>query len=196
MAFFTSPATKLERAMRALLILQGKATWNDSFISNDSRARTLPNRTFVVSSFNPTKGWRPEGVCQMEIQHHFSAPVQPGQQVTQPSVDLDAYLGDTMDTLNLGGASNTTNMGPLADAITAAGRWLATPDTTDDPNSSAGLAAAAIVAANLDMANFRCDWVKMSTPEITRGSPNGSTNWVEIIHLSAFVSHSNTALPN
>lgn len=191
MAYFVSPASKLERAMRSLLILQGKATWDDAFISNDSRDRILPNRTFVVTSFNPTRPYRPEGVCQMEIWHHFSAPAQPGQAVTQPSVDFDAYLGDTFDTLNLGGAENATDMAPLADAITAAGRWLAIPD----PNDTTG-AAALIVAANADMVNFRCDWVKMSTPCLTRGTDKTTTNWVEIIHLSAFVSHSNTALPN
>ena len=191
MAFFVSPASKLERALRALLILQGKATWDNTFIANDSRDRVLPNRTFVVRGFNPTRGWRPEGVCQVEIQHHFSAPAQPGQSVTQPSVDLDAYLGDTFDTLNLGGALNATDMAPLADAITLAGRWLAVPDTNDTTG-----AAAAIVAANADMVNFRCDWVRFGTPLLTRGNDSATTNWVEIIHLSAFVSYSSTALPN
>ena len=191
MAFFVSPASKFERAMRALLFLQGKAKWDNAFISNDSRERKLPNRTFVVNSFSPTRGWRPEGVCQMQIQHHFSAPAQPNQVVTQPSVDLDAYLGTTFDTLNLGGALNATDMAPLADAITLAGRWLAIPDTNDTTG-----AAALIVSANADMANFRCDWVKLSTPLITRGHDTTTTNWVEIIHLSAFVSHSTAALPN
>ena len=184
MAHFLSPASKFERAMRALLILKGKATRDDAFISNDSRDRILPNRTFCVTSFSPTRPYRPEGVCQMEIQHHFSAPAQPGQVVTQPRVDLDTYVGDTFDTLNLGGAANATDMAPLADAITAAGRWLAIPD----PNDTTG-ASALIVAANADMANFRCDWVKLGTPLITRGHDTSTTNWVEIIHLSAFVSH-------
>ena len=94
-------------------------------------------------------------------------------------------------TLNLGGQTEATNMKKLADAITLAGRWLATPDPNDPTGTSA-----AIVAANLDMVNFRCDNVKFSTPLITRGNDNSTTNWVEIIHLSAFVSYSNTPLPN
>ena len=49
--------------------------------------------------------------------------------------------------------------------------------------------AAKIVAGNLDMVNFRCDWVKFSSPLITRGNDSATTNWVEIIHLSAFVSY-------
>ena len=192
MAFFSNTASKLERAMRALLFLQGKTSWDDSFISNDSRERTLPNRTFVVRSFSPTRGWRPEGVCQMEIQHHFRAIAQPTQAVTQPGVDMMAYVGDTFDTLNLGGQSEATDMKALADAITVAGRWLATPD----PNGTPGDDADKIVQANLFMANFRCDWVKFGTPLISRGNDTATTNWVEIIHLSAFVSHSSAALPN
>jgi hypothetical protein len=193
MAFFISPASKFERAMRALLILQGKATWADAFISNESKSvkRPLPNRTFIVSSFNPTRPSRPEGVCQMQIQHHFSGIDQPNQADNSQQTAMDAYLGDTFDTLNLGGELNATDMAPLADAITQAGRWLAIPD----PNDTTGTAAQ-IVAANADMANFRCDWVKLSTPLITRGNDTSTTNWVEIIHLSAFVSHSNAALPN
>lgn len=191
MAFFVSSASKLERAVRALLILQGKATWDDAFISNESRTRPLPNRTFVAASFSPTRPYRPEGVCQIEIQHHFSAVAQPGVVVTQPSVDMDAYLGDTLDTLNLGDFEGQTNLQALSDAITQAGRWLAT-------NNPAGNTPAEqlIVNANQDMVNFRCDWVKFSTPLITRGHDTATTNWVEIIHLSAFVSYSDTALPN
>ena len=189
MAFFISPASKLERAVRALLILQGKANWEDAFIANDSRTRTLPNRTFVVRNFNPTRPHRPEGVCQLEIQHHFAAAAQPEQENTAPAVNLDAYLGDTFDTLNLGGNAEATDMKALADAITAAGRWLAIPD----PNGTPGDAADKIVKANLAMANFRCDWVKFSTPLISRGNDSNSTNWVEIIHLSAFVSHATGA---
>lgn len=184
MATFLSPASKLERAIRSLLILQGKANWADTFISNESRDRGLPNRTIVVSSFSPTRAWRPEGVCQFEIQHHFSAPAQSGQEATQPRVDLDAYLGNTFDTLNMGGQSEATDMKVLADAITAAGRWLATPDPSDTTGE-----AAKIVAANADMVNFRCDWVRFSNPLITRGGDKATTNWVEIVHLSAFVSH-------
>ena len=186
MAFFVSPASKFERAMRALLILQGKATWSDAFISNESKpaTRALPNRTIIATSFSPTRPYRPEGVCHMEIWHHFDGIDQPNQTPNSQQTAMDSYLGDTFDTLNLGGALNATDMSPLADAITAAGRWLAIPDANDTTGQ-----AALIVAANADMVNFRCDWVKLSTPLITRGSDKSTTNWVEIIHLSAFVSH-------
>ncbi len=178
--------------MRALLILQQKGTWADSYISNQSLGidRQLPNRTFVVRNFSPTRGWRPEGVCQLEIQHHFDATVQPGTNPNQPRLALDNYLGDMLDTLNLGGASEATDMKALADAITLAGRWLATPD----PNGQPGDAADLIVQANLDMVNFRCDWVKFSTPFLTRGNDTSTTNWLEIVHISAGVSHSNVPM--
>lgn len=179
--------------MRALLILQGKATWSDAFISNESKpaTRALPNRTIIATSFSPTRPYRPEGVCHMEIWHHFDGIDQQNQTPNSQQTAMDSYLGDTFDTLNLGGALNATDMSPLADAITAAGRWLAIPDANDTTGQ-----AALIVAANADMVNFRCDWVKLSTPLITSGSDKSTTNWVEIIHLSAFVSHSNAALPN
>jgi hypothetical protein len=191
MAFFINPSTKFERACRALLILQKKATWEDSFISLDSRSRILPNRTFSVRQFIPTRGWRPEGVCDLEIQHHFSAVDQPNEAPNTQQVSMENYVGDTLDTLNLGGSSEATNMKALADAITQAGRWLATPN----PSGNTPIDDK-ILAANADMVNFRCDWVKFSTPLITRGTETGTTNWVEIVHLSAFVSHSNAALPN
>jgi len=186
MAFFVSPATKLERAMRALMILQGNGSWLDTYISNQAldKDRILPNRTFVVRNFSPTKPYRPEGVCQLEIQHHFDATVQPETNPVQPRVDMDAFVGDTFDTLNMGGGSDATDLQALATAITQAGRWLAIPDP--DPTNKV---SAAIVAANADMVNFRCDWVKFSTPLITRGNDTATTNWVEIVTLTAFVSH-------
>jgi hypothetical protein len=187
MAFFINPSSKLERALRALIILQGKGTWDNSFIANESRVRSLPNRTFVVTRFNPVRPARPEGWCFAEIQHHFAAGAQPGQDTSTPRVNIENFFGDTMDTLNLGG-TNDTDMGTLADAITKAGRWLATPD----PNDPTGMAAK-IVAANADMAAFRCDEVKFLTPQITRGNDTNTSNWVEIIHLAAFVSHATVA---
>lgn len=186
MAFFVSPASKLERAFRALLILQGKGRWNNTYIANQSldKDRILPNRTLVVRNFSPTRPYRPEGVCQIEIQHHFDATVQPNADPAAPRVGIDAFMGDTFDTLNMGGGTDYTDLQALATALTQAGRWLAVPDTNDTTGQ-----AAKIVAANLDMVNFRCDWVKFSSPLISRGNDSATTNWVEIIHLSAFVSH-------
>lgn len=194
MAFFVSNASKFERALRALFVLEGNGGWNDLYISNQplDQDRGLPNRSFVCRNFSPTRPYRPEGVCQLEIQHHFDASVADGTDPNQPRVALDNFLGDTFDILNLGGKTEATDLNALADAITLAGRWLATPDPAGKP----GDAADKIVQANLDMVNFRCDWVKFNTPLLTRGNDMSTTNWVEIIHLSAFVSHSALPLPN
>jgi len=190
MAFFTNQAVKFEKAVRALLCLQGKAQWSNSFISNDSRERIIPNRTFVVRSFSPTKSYRPEGICRLEIQHHFPAIVQPGvnNSLNEPDMNaqqkmMDSFFGDTLDTLNLGGTDDQ-DMQPLAAAITRAGRWLAVPDGTPKGNQ--------IAADNSEMANFRCDWVRFGNPQITRGQEKDSTNWIEIIHLEGFISHATT----
>ena len=185
MAYFLNPSGKLERALRALVALQingGQYVITDAFIANDSRPRIFPNRTFAGTAFSPSKPYRPEGVVTLEIQHYFDSIAQPNQpDVDTPRVNLEAYFGATMDVLNLGG-TNDQDLQPLAAAITQAGRWLAVPD-----NTPAGIQ---IAADNADMVNFRCDWVKFNTPMITRGKPeNESIAWVEIIHLSAYVSN-------
>ena len=187
MAFFTSFTSKAEKAFRALLILQGKGTFNNSFVSNDSRPRKLPNRTFVVTAFQPTRPYRPEGVCLLEIQHHFPAFVQPQQLNSINQKDdnaqqnaIDTFFGDTMDTLNMSGTDDQDMQG-LATNLTKAGRWLAVADGTPVGDQ--------IAADNAEMANFRCDWVQFGNPMITRGRDRDSTNWIEIIHLKCFISH-------
>ena len=193
MAFFDNPAVKFEKAVRALIVLSGasKGSIDNSFISNDSRDRKLPNRTFLVTAFNPTRPYRPEGTCFLQIQHHFPAPVQPQQLngIGQPDANaqqkaLALFVGDTMDVLNMGG-TNDQDMQPLATAITKAGRWLAIPDGTPVGDQ--------IAADNSEMSNFRCDWVKFGSPVMTRGrSEIESIKWVEIIHIVGFVSHAST----
>lgn len=189
MSFFSSPASKLERAVRALFVMQGVGTWQNTFIANESISRPLPNRTIVVRQYNPRRPYRPEGDCHFEIQHHFASVAQPGQTIVTPRVQLDAFVGDTIDLLNLGGGTDYTDLDILADAISVAGKWLTIPD----PNDTTGKAAA-IVAANTDMVNFRCDNVKYLNPFMTRGTDSDTTNWVEILHLSAFISHA--SIPN
>lgn len=187
MAFYVNAASQFERALRALIILQGAAdtNWDNTFISNDSRKRILPNKTFVVTAVTPIKPHRPESICYCEIQHHFSAPDQPSQQPNSQSVSMGNFVGDTIDTLNL---ASGQGLEALADAITAAGRWLAQQDGT--------AAGDKIAADNADMVNFRCDEVVFSTPFITRGKEQDSTNWVEILHIQARTSSSAVALPN
>ena len=187
MAFFNSKPCQAEKAFRALLVLQGKASWDNSFVSNDSRVRILPNRTFVVSAFQPTRPYRPEGTVYLEIQHHFPAAIQANQQNSLGQIDYNAqnrlitnFLGDTMDTLNLGG-TNDQDMQPLATAVTNAGRWLAVPDGTPAGNQ--------VAFDNSEMTNFRVDWVKFGSPMLTRGTEKGGTNWIEIVHVVAQVSH-------
>ena len=188
MAFYVNKASQLERAVRAFLILQGKtsdsiafSTNGDIFIANDSRARSvLPNRTCACPTFSPTKSYRPEGVCQLQILHKFAAVVQPDQ----PDIDTqrraaDEYLGQTIDTMMIGAGEQ--GMVRLAAAITAAGQWLAVPDGTTPGDK--------IASNNADMKNFRCDWIKQSSPFVTRGNADDSTNWAEILNFDAFVSH-------
>ena len=207
MAFYISLASKLERAVRALLILQGDSAADavnflsngDIFISNDSRTRTtLPNRTVVGSAVDSIKPYRPEGIVTLQIQHMLRAaatPTEADQNIQQLSVDADSFLGDTQDTMGIGGLDTDQAMSQLADAITCAGRWLAVPDPTLSGDAAA--AAALIVQNNGDMANFRCDWVKRGRPFLTRGHSDAAfTTWAEVLNFECAVSYSSVALPN
>jgi hypothetical protein len=194
MAFFTDPCSKLERAVRQLLILQGKAKDypdTDCYIGHYSQERALPSRSVIVPGFNVERSYRPEGICHLQIEHAFQAALQPNQSPSEQRVGMDTWIGQTLDTLNLAGPDTDQNLSLLADAITAAGRWLAEPGTNPSPEDLK------IVADNADMANFRCDWVKFNAPFIEKGhSPLTPTVWIVVVNLAAFVSHSSQNLPN
>lgn len=176
---YNNPISKIERAIRQYLIQQGTTSVNDCFISNDSRiADILPNRKIQCSSFTPQRPMRPEGICHLQIQHHFAAAQQPGEPNPDAQrIGMDEYLGDTMDSMLCG---DDQSLNVVADAITVAGRSLAVTDNTPQGN--------VIAQNNADMVNFRCDWIKQAHPFITRGNSGESTNWVEILNFDAFVS--------
>lgn len=180
-------SSKLERAVRALLVLQGKATMNDCFISNDSRTRNiLPNRTILVHSQMQTRSYREEGEVHFGIQHHFPAVDQPGTVAGTQTSAMDSYVDDTEATM-FGFDADGKSLDALAAMVTAAGRWLAQTDNTPDGDL--------IAAQNADMANFKCEWVKAYNPYLTRGNADNSqgTHWVEILNFSAFVNTSTAA---
>jgi len=175
-------ASKLERAVRALLIVHGKATFDDCFISNDSRTRNiLPNRTVLAHAQVQTRSYREEGEVHFGIQHHFPIVDQPGTAPGTQSVAMDAYVNDTEATL-FGLDPVGKSLDALADEITAAGRWLAQTDNTP--------AGDLFATQNADMVNFRCDWVKASNPYLTRGNVENEKTaiWAEILNFSAGVS--------
>lgn len=196
--YYFGLASKLERAVRALLILQGKTVDSptflangDCFVSNDSRTHeVLPNRTVAVDAANPERGYRPECRLHFMVQHNFQAALQPEvTNLEEQRVKADAYLAATCDTMCLGDTDDQA-MTQLAAAITAAGQWLATPDP--DPTD---LASAQIVANNADMVNFRVDWIKRATPFHLRGkSPDDSTVWIERLNFEAGCSYA--TIPN
>jgi hypothetical protein len=95
---------------------------------------------------------------------------------------MDEMVGDTIDSFACG---DRQSLNRVADAITAAGRDLATSDGSAQGDKDA--------ADNADMENFRCDWIKFAHPMITRGrASEDSTNWVEVVNLTAFVSNAST----
>lgn len=177
MAFDLS--NKFELAVRQYLILQGVAEEGEIFLSNDSSSATLPNRKVLVDSFAPERPHRLEGVVTFQIQHHFAGTVQPGS--SDPLVQMEGMAEFKSETEKAFGFTDGDSLNTVADAITQAAHWMATPDASPE-----GIAFAE--KYNF-MRNFRCDWVKMSSPYLVRGQAHDSTNWVEVLNFSAFVSH-------
>ncbi|MEN6533314.1 MAG: hypothetical protein ABFD89_06600 [Bryobacteraceae bacterium] len=176
---FIGPSSKLERAVKALLVLQGKADEGNTFISNDGRQRGFPNRTILATGFSPTVPHRPDGRVYFGVQHHFRSP---GSDDGTARAAMDAFVGASADTLMV---SDGNSLQAVADAITSAGRWLAQTDGTPEGD--------AIAKQNADMAGFRCDWIKLGDPFLTRGKTDdggveGAAHWVEILNFTAFVS--------
>lgn len=181
---FISPISKLERAVKAFLIEQGKAEEGSTFISNDGRVRRFPNRTILGSALSTTAKHRPDGRVYFGVEHHFRAP---GIDAAPATAAMDAYVGASADSMMV---SDGNSLLAVAVGITAAGRRLAQTDGTP--------AGDAIATQNADMANFRCDWIAQADPFLTRGKcRDGSTegdwaeskgHWVEILNFTAFVS--------
>ena len=198
MAFFTDPCSKLERAVRQLFILKGlnqDYPNTDIYLGHYEGSRAAPSRSIIVSQFDPDHPHVPEGVCHLKIWHSLSAVRQPTEMMGEQRQAMDNYVGDTIDLLNMGGINTDQDNSVLADAITQAGRWLATPD----PNQTPQMAPinANIIALNSDMLNFRCDWVRFMTPMIVRGkTAEDSTVWVVDVNIACHVSHASMALPN
>lgn len=198
MAFYVSLSSKLERAVRALLILQGKAmdgaaflANGDCFVSNDPRSRVaLPNRTIVGVSTDMPRRHRPEGIVHLRIEHHSEAQEdQNDPNIEARRVAADMFLGNTLDTLGMGDQDNDDSLAVVAGAITCAGRWLATPDPNPPADPVIAAAEALIVKNNSDMLNFRVDWVRRARPFHNRGHDTSSVHWVEFFHFEAFVSY-------
>ena len=172
---YNNAASKLERAVRAFLISQGKTTTANCYTMNGSNDKVLPNRVIGCVSFSPQRPYRAEGWVRLQIDHRFSGALDPNETDTDKQRWLiDSFLGDTLDSLMI---SDGNSLNTSADGITAAGRALAT-----DPDP-------VVAADNSDMANFRCDTIKLGDPMHTRGKTDDQAAvWLEALHFMCFVS--------
>ena len=176
-------ASKLERAVWNYLLQQGKGTVENTYFGDFNGERILPNRTIVATSFSPKKKFRPEGRCQLVIEHHFPAVSQDENFNTQ-RVQKNEFVGGTEESMTIGDGQSY-NL--TADYITLAGRALAVSDGSPEGDT--------LAADNADMVGFRCDWIEESDPFLTRGRPNiEGVYWIEIMNFTAFVS--NATIPN
>jgi len=172
---FNNAASKTERAVRAYLIFQGKATTADCYTMNGSNDKVLPNRVIGCMTYSPMRPNRPEGWVRLQIDHRYNAALDPNDSNLETQrVLIDSFVGDTMDSLIFG---DRDSLNVVADGITVAGRALA---SDADP---------VIAANNADMVNFRCDTIKQGDPVHTRGRSNEEAGvWLESLHFMCFVS--------
>ena len=189
-ADFLDLASKLERAVRWLLISNGAGTSADVFTSGHVGERPLPNRTVIVETMTPIRSNRREGILHLQIQHRFDASVQDGVDPVSLRVKRDKTVAETDAAMT--NQSDGASFERVADQITFAGRDLAVPNAalTDPADIAADLA---IVAANLDMINFRCDEVTLGNPYLERGHEEGKKDLVWMVNLNFLCRVSNSA---
>jgi hypothetical protein len=188
--------TKIERAFRNYMILQGHGTADTSFISLDSALRVAQSRTFIVKTIEYRNGARNQGKFHIEIQHVWGA----FQDITQDNADQNRIeLQKMIEGTESAMFAQSDGQGPLTkvcDAITLAGRDLAV--NTAAAGSPPWQAWENIRLANLDMAWFRLDDLFAAPVYITRGNTETAKGlfWCEIRNFTGFASSSNEVLPN
>jgi len=183
MPSFNAIRSKLNRAIAAYLVSVGAGGPDDISTGNDISSRGYPNTTVKATlskSEIPLTGLRRITVHISVKGSAVSAPDEPNPD--QPRLDHDARIAATYDALMQSDDGHTLRA--TADAITAAGRALATPtDGTD--------AAAQLAANNADMADFTCEgWYDVGEGD---GEPDESgASWEEILIFEALCNASNT----
>jgi hypothetical protein len=175
---YSSPRSKLDRAIVAYLIAQGVGDNTNIFPANSSRDRSLPNLTIHASGgshefpLSGTYRFNVRVICK------YPAAIQPDAADPTNSetnrLAADALFAAAVDAL-MQGESGTSTLAVTATAITTAGRDLA----TTDPDNHA------------DMADFTCiQWLDTG---FDGGVPEEeSSAWAEIATFQAVVTSANT----
>lgn len=189
---FYNLRSKLDRAIVAYLQTEGVAdniytalnsTAKDIDIST-SPAVFVRSHTGRVYTENPYSGVY---VYQVEVCAEGSAAAQPEDKNPEEArMQLDEVFSGTVDALMYSDANDGSPFLFTADAITAAGRALAT-----NPNAQ-------IAANNADMVDFTCQAWSPSDPAFDGGNPRAeggadTTVWKEIANFQAVCCASNVS---
>ena len=146
----SSLQSKLGRAIRALLIQQGAGSLADTVCELSSADRALPITTILTGDgaehIPHTGNWR---FGEVTLELHDSAVIEPDE-VSQNRSWLDATERYSNVRDALGRIADSGNTLFMADAITAAGRALATSDGSAEGDQQA--------LDNADMAAFTVTW--------------------------------------
>ena len=182
---FTTLRSKLNRAICAYLVSQGAGSTKDTQPSFTQSTLAFPNTTVRATTGTPD----PPFTGNYRIQVWISIKGSASESTTEPNPDLrreefDNRIATVADALMTGNGYNS--LSDTANAITAAGRALA---TVIDPNDPASVQFA---ANNADMVDFTLiQW-------IDRGFGDGQADsqdctWEEILIFEAYCCSSNVS---
>jgi hypothetical protein len=149
--------SQIDRAIRAYFIANGAGTADDIYTENDWRDRAFPNTTISArQSTEDAVNSRIEAY-HVKIQCQWSAAGQPDDPNPESMrIAVDDRIGMIMAALSQ--TNDNEDFLATAQAITAAGRLLATTGTTQS------------MANNADMAAFTCSHIHFLGSK--RGDPN------------------------
>ena len=174
---YSSPRSKLDRAIVAYLIAQGVGDNTNIFPANSSRDRALPNLTIHASGGSPEFPLSGTYRFNVRVICKYPGAIQPTDELTNYETNrlaADELFASAVDAL-MQGETGTSTLAVTATAITTAGRALADSDP----------------ANHADMADFTCiQWLDTG---FDGGVPEEeSSTWAEIATFQAVVTSANT----
>lgn len=141
--------SKINRAIRAVLIDRGAVNEDNCFADPESADRILPNSTISTGEGNPFDGPGNWQFPEILINIRDEATVQPNMASEDPRLAANVRATAIWNALNR--SDDETTLYFTASEITRLGRALAVAMDSSP-------AAVAFAAANADMAEFTCLW--------------------------------------
>ena len=160
--------SKINRAIRAVLISAGAGTLNDTYAAPASDDRQLPNTTIITGDGIPFSGPGNWHFPEVTVLLRDSAVVQPATDAANtPRISANSRMTAVINALTL--SDNISSLYYTAQQITALGRALAV-----DPTNGSNPIAAQSALDNADMSDFTCLWWDVTSNGQPKKSENGA----------------------